>query len=186
MNTHNWCKSIFADRPKLTRSYARVQNRTSLMSSSLLRQQCPQVLFVELGRFVKRKLSSHISPISWGVASRICSKQHTAFSRGSYLAFSSCFFVSNHVVLPYSSMFTVRAWKKSRFIISDRSDFYMIDNLPITILAFVRRMLTSLSVDEILLARYANWWTNSRSLPLRVGMVPCLKHELCWGFFAFR
>ena len=33
-----------------------------------------------------------------------------------------------HVVHPYDSMDTAAVWKKFRFILSDRSDFYMIDN----------------------------------------------------------
>ena len=42
-------------------------------------------------------------------------------------------FVSAHVVHPYSSIHTTTTWKKSRFILSKRSDFYMIDNLSITV-----------------------------------------------------
>ena len=41
----------------------------------------------------------------------------------------------------------------------------MIDNLSIAV-----RMLTSLSIDEILLPRYVNWSTNFRVLPLRMEM----------------
>ena len=38
-------------------------------------------------------------------------------------------------------------------------------------------MLTSLSLDEMLLPRYVNWSTNSKGMPLRVEMAPsCLKH----------
>ena len=43
---------------------------------------------------------------------------------------------------PFSSMDTATAWKKSRFILSDRLDFHMIDSLSITFHAFVRHMLT--------------------------------------------
>ena len=51
------------------------------------------------------------------------------------------------------------------------------NNLSIVVNALARRMLTLLSVDEILLLRYVNWSTNFRGLPLRVEMVPsCLKH----------
>ena len=40
-------------------------------------------------------------------------------------------------------------------------------------------MLTLLSVDEILLLRYMNWFTNLRSLPFNEEMAPSgLKHEL--------
>ena len=40
-------------------------------------------------------------------------------------------FVSVNVVHPYSSIDTAAAWKKSFFILSDRSDFHMIDRLAI-------------------------------------------------------
>ena len=43
------------------------------------------------------------------------------------------------------------AWKKLHFILSDRSDFYMIDKLSIAVHAFVRCILMAFSVDETLL-----------------------------------
>ena len=89
-------------------------------------------------------------------------------------------FVSVHVVHLYSSIDTVTAWKKSRFILSDRSDFHIIDNLSITVYAFMRRVLTSLSVDETLLPRHVNLSTNFRCSPLRVDMAHSrLKHVFC-------
>ena len=42
-------------------------------------------------------------------------------------SFFSIRFVSVHVVHPYSSMDTVAAWEKMRFIFSDRSDLHMTD-----------------------------------------------------------
>ena len=64
---------------------------------------------------------------------------------------------------------------KSRFILADRSDFYIIDNQSMAVHAIARRTLTSLSVDEILLLM--NRTTNFRDLPLKVEMAPpCLKH----------
>ena len=69
---------------------------------------------------------------------------------------------------PYSSNDTATAWKEFRFILSERSDFYMIDNQSVSFLTFARRMLTSLSVDEILLPRYMNLCTNFRGQLLRV------------------
>ena len=53
--------------------------------------------------------------------------------------FSSRFF-SVHVVHPYSSIDTIAAWKKLRFILSVRSDFHMIDSLLIAVHAFVSRV----------------------------------------------
>ena len=52
---------------------------------------------------------------------------------------------------------TITAWKKSHFILLEISDFYMVDNLSIAVYAFPISMLTLLSVDEILLARYMSW-----------------------------
>ena len=63
-------------------------------------------------------------------------------------------------VHPFSISATTTAWEKKRFILSERSDFYMIDNLLIAIYAFLTHMLTSLSVDEMLLPRYMNRSTN--------------------------
>ena len=61
----------------------------------------------------------------------------------------SCFFssrfVSVQVVHPYSSIDPTAAWKKLRFILSDRSDFH---SLSIAVHAFVSRMSMSFSVDE--------------------------------------
>ena len=53
--------------------------------------------------------------------------------------------------------------KKSRFILSDWSNFLMIDNLVIADHTFAWRMLTSLSVDKILLLRDVNKTSNSRA-----------------------
>ena len=91
--------------------------------------------------------------------------------------FSVCF-VSIYVVYPYSSIDTTAAWKKSRFILSDRSDFLMIDNLLIAVNSSAGCIL-SLSVDEILLLRYVNLSTDFRRPPFRVEMLSSqLKHVL--------
>ena len=99
-------------------------------------------------------------------ATRICSEQHAAFLCRSHLASSP--FVSSwvQVVHPYSSTNTVLPWKKSRFMLSERSNLHMINNQSIAFHAFA--MITSLSVDEILLSSYGNWSTNFRSLQLKV------------------
>ena len=54
---------------------------------------------------------------------------------------------------PYSRIDMTAAWKKLRFILSDRFDFHMIDNLSIEVHAFPSRILMSLSVDETLFPR---------------------------------
>ena len=79
-------------------------------------------------------------------------------------------FASIHMVHPYSSIDAVTAWKKLYFIFMDISNFHLIDNLPITVCIFTKHILISLSVDEILLPRYANLSTNFKGLPLRVEM----------------
>ena len=79
-------------------------------------------------------------------------------------------FVSVHMVHPYGTFDTGTAWKKFRFISLDISDYYMNDNLSIAVHTFTKRMLTSLSVDEILLPRYANLSNDFSGLPLKVEM----------------
>ena len=49
--------------------------------------------------------------------------------------FSICL-ASVHVVHPYSRIDTIAAWKKLSFILSDRFDFHVIDNLSIASHAF--------------------------------------------------
>ena len=44
----------------------------------------------------------------------------------------------------------------------------MDENISVTVHSSIMRMLTSLSVDEILLPKYWNWCTNFRGLPPKV------------------
>ena len=71
-------------------------------------------------------------------------------------------FVTFLGVHPYSSINIATARKKSHFILSDRSDFYMIDNQLIAVHDFAKRILTSLSVDKTQLPRYVNLSINFR------------------------
>ncbi len=73
---------------------------------------------------------------------------------------------------PYSSIDTTAAWKKLRFIISDRSDFNMIDSLTIAVHAILSRVLMSFSVDDTLLPRKVNLSTTIRGVPSSVVMSP--------------
>ena len=50
---------------------------------------------------------------------------------------------------------------------------------------FTRHMLTSLSVDEILLLWYVNLSTNFRGLPLKMEMAPSLLKHMYTVLFAF-
>ena len=105
----------------------------------------------------------HLTAILFDVAPRIFSRQHVAFLCIFHLVFFFICFVSIHMVHPCSSMETATAGKKFCFILLEKSDFQMIH-------VFSRHMLTSLSVDEILLLRYVNRSTNFKGLPLKVKM----------------
>ena len=72
----------------------------------------------------------------------------------------------------YNSTDTATAWKNSRFILSEKSDFHIVDNLSIAIHCLPMCMLTSLSVDEILLTRYINWLTDFGGLPFNEEIEP--------------
>ncbi len=81
------------------------------------------------------------------------------------------------MVHPYSSIDTIAAWKKLRFILSVRSDFHMTDSLLVAVYAFVNRVSMSFSVDETLLSRKVNLSTRFREVPSSVEMWPArLKH----------
>ena len=64
------------------------------------------------------------------------------------------------VVRLYSSTETTSAWKNSCFILSEGSDFNIVDKLSIAVYTLTRLMLISLSGDEIMLPRYMNSSTN--------------------------
>ena len=80
-------------------------------------------------------------------------------------------FSSVRVVHLYSRMDTTAAWKM-RFKLSDRFYFHMTDNLSIATHTFACCILTSFSVDETLLPRYANFFTNFRKTLFHVEMCP--------------
>ena len=61
----------------------------------------------------------------------------------------------------YNSKDTASALKNSRFI---QSDFSIFDKLSIEVHSLPIRTFTSLSVDEILLAKYMNCYSNFRGL----------------------
>ena len=100
-------------------------------------------------------------------------------------SFSSMWFVSIYVVHPYNSIDTATAEKQYCFILSDRLDFNMIDNLSMAVHTFMRHMLTRLSVDEILLPRYVILSINFRGLPLQVEMAPSHLKYMNSVLFAF-
>ena len=130
-----------------------VHRSTSLMSSSLLLQQCPACL-------VRLALIVFVMGGRWPYSCCFvgcCLQDLFKIARSILVQLPSSFFfsrfVSVHVVHPYSSIDTTAAWKKLRFILSVKSDFHMTNNLSIAVHAFVRRVSMSVSVDETLLPR---------------------------------
>ena len=117
---------VRAGRPAFARPYAGVHRSTSLMSSSLLLQQCPAylvcltwIVFVMGSRW----------PYSWGLMG-CCRQGLFNIARSILVQLPSSFFsshlVSVQVVHPYGSIDTTAAWKTLRFTLSVRSDFQMI------------------------------------------------------------
>ena len=129
-----------------------------------------------LDGFLRWEVSDRTA-VSWNIASRICSKYLVAFLCSSHQAFSQCvLFVPKwciHTIVLTQPQFV----RNPVSILSDRSDFHMIDNQSIIVLRFTRHILKSLSVNEILLPSYVNLSTNSRSLTLQSEMAPSrVKH----------
>ena len=138
------------------------------MSSSLLLQQCPTCL-VHL-TWMALKMGGKWPYNCCFVGS--CFEDLFSIACSILMQFLSSFFhirfVSINVLHLCNSTDTSSACEKSCFILLDKSDFHMVDSLSIAILAFVRCILTSLSVDEMLLLKYKNLSTNFRELLLRV------------------
>ena len=153
ISSHSCSMYVRAGRPAFAWPYAGVHRSTSLMSSSLLLQQCPVclvrltcIVFVMGGRW----------PYSWWFVGCCCQDLFN-IARSILVQLPSSFFfsrlVSVQVVHPYSSIDTTAAWKKLHFILSFRSDFHMIESLSIAVHAFVSRVSMSFLVDEMLLPR---------------------------------
>ena len=79
VSSHSCWMYVQTGRPTFARPYAGVHRSTSLMSSSLLLQQCP-VCLVRLTWIVfVMEVGGRIAGSSWGVAARICSILLAAF-----------------------------------------------------------------------------------------------------------
>ena len=106
---------------------------------SYFSSSAPHILFLLFGWFVRWEVGGRTEATFSGI-SRFRSRQHTAFLCSSHLAFSLCILSASiwgiHTVVWMPYMGT--AWKKSCFILSNRSNFNMIDNLSITFHAFTR------------------------------------------------
>ena len=70
------------------------------------------------------------------------------------------FFISVHVVHPQSRIDTTAACKNNYFFLAGMSDFHMNNNLLIAIYVFAIYVLISFSVEETLLPRLVNFFTN--------------------------
>ena len=96
------------------------------------------------------------------------------------LSFFSICLVSVHVVHPYSSMDMTAAWKKLCFILLDRSDFHLIDNLSLADYLIDNLSLADHAfaywchffIDKTLLPRKMNLSTSFKGPPFSVEMSP--------------
>ena len=131
VSSHSCWMYVRAGRPAFARPCVGIHKSTSLMSSSLLLQQCPAclvrltwIVFVIGGRW----------PYSWCLVG-CCCQDLFRIARSILVQLPSSFFSSRfvrvHVVHPYSNIDVTAAWKKLPFILSVRSDFHIIDSLLI-------------------------------------------------------
>ena len=142
------------------------------MSSSLLLQQCTACLVLLIWMVLEMGGKCPYSCCYM----ECCIQDFFNIACSILVQFPSGFYsiclLSINVVHPYSRIDTNTAWKKLHFILSDRFNFHMIDNLLIAVHAFNSHILISFSVDETLLLRYVNMSTNFRELLFRVEMSP--------------
>ena len=83
ISSHSCCMYVRAGRPAFARPYVRVHRSTSLMSSSLLLQQCPAYLVCLTSWW---EAGGRIVGALWGVAARTCSILLTTFLCNCHLA----------------------------------------------------------------------------------------------------
>ena len=141
-------------RPTMGCSYEGVHERTSLMCSSLLLQQC----------------TVYLDCLIWMVIEMGCRWPYNCGFEGlARLAFS-LYVLSASIWCIHID--TTAAWKKFCFILFHRSDFHKIDSLLITVYAFARRISMSFVEDEMQLPRYVNLSTNFREPLFRIKMSP--------------
>ena len=135
------CMKVLARRPAFCRPCEEVHRNTSLMSSSLILQQCPACV-------VLLTWAVFVMGIKWPYSSCFvgCYLQDSFnIARSNLVQLPSSFFsmclISVHAVHPYSSIDTTAAWKKLRFILLVRSDFHMTDRLSLAVHAFASHVL---------------------------------------------
>ena len=150
VSSQSCCMSVRAGCPAFTRPCEGVHRNTSLMSSSILLQQCPECL-------VRLTLIVFVMGSKWPYSCCFvgcCFQVLFNNARSILVWLPSSFFsirlISVHVVHPYSNIDTTAAWKKPCFILSVRFDFHMTDSLLIAVHVFASQVSMSVSVDEIL------------------------------------
>ena len=72
VSSHSCCMYVRAGRPTLAHPYVGVHRSTSLMSSSLLLQQCPACLVRRTFIVFVMGASVRIVGVSWGAVARTC------------------------------------------------------------------------------------------------------------------
>ena len=121
--------------------------------------------YILLGWFARWVVSGCTTAVLLGASSRICSKQHATPLCSSHLAFSPGI---SFVVQLYNSSEMATTQKNSHYILSEWSDLHIVVKLLRAVYALLIRMLTSLSVNEIL---YVNWSTNFNGLTFNEELV---------------
>ena len=157
VSSHSCCMYFLAGRPAFARPYVGVHRSTSLMSSSLLLQQCPACLIRLTWIVLWWEAGGRIVGALCGVAARACSILLATFLCNWHLASSPAVLLASKWCI-----YTTAAWKKLRYILSVRFDFHMINSLSIAVYAFVSCVSMSFSVDETLLPRWVNLSTSFR------------------------
>ena len=142
------------------------------MSSPLLLQQCLACLARLIWMILEIGSRWSYSCCSVGCCFKNLFNMAHSFLVQLLSSFFSMRLVSVHVVHPYSSINTTVAWKKLRFISSDKSDFCMTDCLSMADYAFTSCVLILFSVDETLLPREVNFSPSFKEPLVRVEMSP--------------
>ena len=124
------------------------------MSSSLLLLRCPRLIWIVLEVGVSCPNSFCFEGSCFQDLIKI------AFLCNSRQTFS--LYAKSASMWCISRIDMTAARKKSRFILLDKFDFHMIENLSIPVHVFARRILMSFSGDETMLLRLRNLSTSFR------------------------
>ena len=135
--------AVLAGRPTFARPCEGVHGRRSLMSSSLLLQQCPACLIRLI--WMVFEMGGRWPYICCFVG--CCFQDLFNIARSILVQLLSCFFsirLSASIWCIHKAVWTrPLLGKKLCFILSDRSDFHMIDILSIAVHVFASRLLMS-------------------------------------------